>query len=56
MEPFLDRFSYSEQHRARPQIVSISYGKKKLVYFLYVELGLVFYSPMLRISDLHNFC
>ena len=28
---------------------------KKIVYFLYVELGLVFYSPMLRISDPHNF-
>ena len=30
VEPFLDRFSYSEQHRARQQIVSISYGKKNL--------------------------
>ena len=47
---FLDRFSYSEQHRARQQIVSISCGKK-IVYFLYVELGLAFYSPVLRISD-----
>ena len=47
---FLDRFSYSEQHRARQQIVSITCGKKN-VYSLDVELGLAFCSPVLRISD-----